>query len=418
MDPRFSYLTMGGKVLSGWPTRLATVAAGAPELSVLHVLRRPAPLPRRRRPGQLRVRLLRCPLGRGPRHRGVPGPGQPRHRGDPARPPVSPTDRRSSTSTAPSSTPTRPCWPRSSTLGIDRSRVQLGRVLADECADLGVTVEDYLGPLRPDDVVSRSRASTTCWPRSTAGPSAPTSTPSPGASELARLGWHPDGRQLGPGHRQVAGAAARRSWGSRREQVLFVGDTDHDRNVRRRGRGHVRPGRLEPSGRTGAGDLVLSGTRRGARPPRLTDESGRRSREPAAGPRVAGPGLPRSRPGEGRRRSGSFRVLDDDGDRHGSVERQPQRRRPRPRRRPASRRQPAPRRPRSSAAGSRRPLGSPRPRRPDAPRTPRPTSGTGSAAGASGSEDSSAGSLRLGRLVDRQGPPAPRPARAAAASVR
>ena len=75
-------------------------------------------------------------------------------------------------------------------LGIERSRVRLGRLLADECDDLGVTVEDYLDHYDPsvsdpfpgiDDLLASLPRWGLCSNKH----------PDSGASELARLGWHP-----------------------------------------------------------------------------------------------------------------------------------------------------------------------------------------------------------------------------------
>ena len=114
------------------------------------------------------------------------------------------------------------------TLGIDRSRIRLGRVLADECADLGVTVEDYLAFYDPttsdpypgiDDLLASLDRWGLCSNKH----------PDSGASELRRLAWHPaatswardTGKSLVPLLPQL---------GVRGEDILFIGDTDHDRD--------------------------------------------------------------------------------------------------------------------------------------------------------------------------------------------
>jgi phosphoglycolate phosphatase-like HAD superfamily hydrolase len=107
--------------------------------------------------------------------------------------------------------------------------VTYGHVLADECARLGITVEDYLAHY--DDTLAqpfpgvvelvggleRWAVCSNKHPRS-------------GRAELARLGWVPDAalfadafegpKQLGPVLATLGLDAA---------QVAFVGDTDHDR---------------------------------------------------------------------------------------------------------------------------------------------------------------------------------------------
>jgi len=112
-------------------------------------------------------------------------------------------------------------------LGIDRSRVRLGRLLADECDDHGVTVEDYLDHYDPsvsdpfpgiDELLALLPRWGLCSNKH----------PDSGASELARLGWHPTATAFALGRPKsllpvltdlrVGGA-----------DVLYVGDTDHDR---------------------------------------------------------------------------------------------------------------------------------------------------------------------------------------------
>jgi phosphoglycolate phosphatase-like HAD superfamily hydrolase len=112
-------------------------------------------------------------------------------------------------------------------LGIERSQVRLGRLLADECADLGVTVEQYLDLYDPttsspfpgvDELVRSLDRWGVCSNKH----------PESGVSELDRLGWQPtafswalaDGKSLVPllAELDIPG-----------DQVLFVGDTDHDR---------------------------------------------------------------------------------------------------------------------------------------------------------------------------------------------
>jgi phosphoglycolate phosphatase-like HAD superfamily hydrolase len=112
-------------------------------------------------------------------------------------------------------------------LGIDRSRVGLGRLLADECDDLGVTVEDYLAHYDPaasnpfpgiDDLLAGLPRWGLCSNKH----------PDSGTSELARLGWHPTAAAFALGAPKSL-LPVLTDLGVRGADVLYVGDTDHDR---------------------------------------------------------------------------------------------------------------------------------------------------------------------------------------------
>jgi HAD superfamily hydrolase (TIGR01549 family) len=114
-------------------------------------------------------------------------------------------------------------------LGVDRSAVTRGHVVADECARLGIELTEYLAAYdvtasRPFDGVEDLLAGLGRWGV------ASNKDPRSGRPELARLGWRPevalfadafDGpKRLGP-VLEAMGLEAR--------QVVFVGDTGHDR---------------------------------------------------------------------------------------------------------------------------------------------------------------------------------------------
>jgi HAD superfamily hydrolase (TIGR01549 family) len=116
-------------------------------------------------------------------------------------------------------------------LGVPREEIILGRLLDDECARLGVTVEDYLARYQPETVqpfpgVEEVLRALPRWAV------ASHKVRSSGEAELARLDWHPYvamfAEDFGGGHKHLApvldaiGAAA--------PEVVFVGDTDHDRS--------------------------------------------------------------------------------------------------------------------------------------------------------------------------------------------
>jgi phosphoglycolate phosphatase-like HAD superfamily hydrolase len=108
--------------------------------------------------------------------------------------------------------------------------VTFGALLADECARLGVTVEDYLARYDEatampfdgvEDMVARLDRWAVCSNKHTRS----------GHAELARLGWKPEvalfadafggPKRLEPVLESLRAVAA---------DVLFVGDTEHDRN--------------------------------------------------------------------------------------------------------------------------------------------------------------------------------------------
>ena len=142
-------------------------------------------------------------------------------------------------------------------LGISPDQITFGHTLADECQRLGITVEDYLG--RYDDglalpfegveaLVARLDRWAICSNKHPRG----------GRAELARLGWTPDvvmfadsfdgPKQLGP----VLDAM-----GLGPDEVIFVGDTDHDRRCAREIGCDFALAGWNPRASAVAGDLVL-----------------------------------------------------------------------------------------------------------------------------------------------------------------
>jgi phosphoglycolate phosphatase-like HAD superfamily hydrolase len=114
-------------------------------------------------------------------------------------------------------------------LGVPPDRITYGHTLAVECERLGIEVGDYLAHYddtlaRPFEGVEELVARLDRWAVCS------NKHPLAGHAELARLGWQPavvmfadrfDGpKQLGP----VLDAI-----GARPADVIFVGDTDHDR---------------------------------------------------------------------------------------------------------------------------------------------------------------------------------------------
>jgi phosphoglycolate phosphatase-like HAD superfamily hydrolase len=116
-------------------------------------------------------------------------------------------------------------------MGIAREAVRFGRLLADECAAHGVTVDEYLAlydatAARPFDGVDDLLREVGPW--ALCSHKARTS----GLAELARLGWAPvvalfaddfaaEGKRLEPVLDALDVSA---------NDVVFVGDTAHDRS--------------------------------------------------------------------------------------------------------------------------------------------------------------------------------------------
>ena len=115
-------------------------------------------------------------------------------------------------------------------LGVPREEVTFGHTVEDECRRLGLMVEDYVSGYDTEiampfagieDLVRSLDRWAVCSNKH----------PSAGRAELARLGWTPEvalfadafggrSKELGP----VLDAL-----GLDAEEILFVGDTDHDR---------------------------------------------------------------------------------------------------------------------------------------------------------------------------------------------
>ena len=113
-------------------------------------------------------------------------------------------------------------------LGIERERIGMGRLLADECAALGVTVDDYVAHYdlmasQPfpgvEDLLQRLDRWGLCSNK----------LPEAGAFELDRLGWTPTAQAFARGTPKtlLPVLADLEVTGS---EVLYVGDTDHDRH--------------------------------------------------------------------------------------------------------------------------------------------------------------------------------------------
>ena len=143
-------------------------------------------------------------------------------------------------------------------LGVSPNQITFGHTLADECQRLGIEVADYLAHyddalalpfLGVEELVARLNRWAVCSNKH----------PLAGKAELARLGWQPDvvmfadsfdgPKQLGP----VLGAI-----GARPDEVIFVGDTDHDRRCARDVGCDFALAGWNPRASAVLGDLILS----------------------------------------------------------------------------------------------------------------------------------------------------------------
>ena len=115
-------------------------------------------------------------------------------------------------------------------LGIPAESVTYGHVLADECARLGISVDDYVavydtGAARPYPGVDDLLAGIGRW-----GVCSNKHSQS-GTAELARLGWRPEvalfSEDFGGGAKRLAPVLD--AMGLAGPDAAFVGDTDHDR---------------------------------------------------------------------------------------------------------------------------------------------------------------------------------------------
>ena len=114
-------------------------------------------------------------------------------------------------------------------LGIPREEVSFGRLLEDECARLGITVREYLDRYdvtmaQPfagiDDVVAKLDRWAVCSNKEIAS----------GRAELERLGWDPEVAMFADdfgGPKQLEPVLE--ALGLLASDVVFVGDTEHDR---------------------------------------------------------------------------------------------------------------------------------------------------------------------------------------------
>lgn len=118
-------------------------------------------------------------------------------------------------------------------LGVPRERVTYGHVVADECARLGLSVDDYVAAYdvtaaTPFPGVEELLARLDRWVIVS------NKRPEPGRAEVARLGWRPEAAWFADafdGPKRLEPVLA--DLGVDAADVWFVGDTDHDRECAR-----------------------------------------------------------------------------------------------------------------------------------------------------------------------------------------
>jgi HAD superfamily hydrolase (TIGR01549 family) len=114
-------------------------------------------------------------------------------------------------------------------LGVDRSAISFGHVLAHECDRLGVSVDDYLEAYdehaaQPFPGAGELVAGLDRWAVCS------NKHPRSGHSELTRLGWSPEVVLFSDtfdGPKRLAPVLE--ALESSPDEVIYVGDTDHDR---------------------------------------------------------------------------------------------------------------------------------------------------------------------------------------------
>ena len=143
-------------------------------------------------------------------------------------------------------------------LGVDRADVTFGHVLEHECARLGIDVADYLAAYddraaQPFPGVAALVAGLDRWAVCSNKHS------EAGYAELARLGWRPEVALFndafdGPKHL----APVLDALGLSAEEVVFVGDTAHDRSCAQAAGVRFGLAAWNPRSRPQPGDVVLS----------------------------------------------------------------------------------------------------------------------------------------------------------------
>lgn len=143
-------------------------------------------------------------------------------------------------------------------LGIDRNEITFGHVLAEECERLGLNVDDYLDAYDPTQAVpfpgvSELVASLGRWAVCS------NKHPRSGHAELIRLGWSPEVSFFADafaGPKTLAPVLD--ALGLSPVEVVFLGDTAHDRLCAKNAGASFALAGWNPRAQSQPGDLVLS----------------------------------------------------------------------------------------------------------------------------------------------------------------
>ncbi len=142
-------------------------------------------------------------------------------------------------------------------LGVERSAISFGHVLDVECERLGIDVDDYLAAYddnqaQPFDGVSELLSGLERWAVCS------NKHAFAGRAELARLGWAPEVALFSDafaGPKQLAPVLAALDLGP--SDIVFVGDTAHDRRCARDVGASFALAAWNPRSEAAPGDLVL-----------------------------------------------------------------------------------------------------------------------------------------------------------------
>jgi HAD superfamily hydrolase (TIGR01549 family) len=143
-------------------------------------------------------------------------------------------------------------------LGVDRSAVTFGHVLDHECTRHGITVDDYLGAYddqaaQPFPGVAELVAGLDRWAVCS------NKHAEAGHVEVARLGWEPEVALFSDafgGPKRLAPVLAALGLGA--DEIVFIGDTAHDRQCARDVSATFVLAGWNPRAEPASGDIVLA----------------------------------------------------------------------------------------------------------------------------------------------------------------